>query len=378
MSNMAMNRHGVRAWAAAVVAPFPHGPQRERAALVELQHRRLHALTPLLTLSIIANTIAMAVAVMGDLPWWQQALPPAIIAIAAGWRFAVWRRRAATPPTDVAYRQLSRTVPVAAGLGLVAGVWGVNAFVETERFYCIVAPVFIGLSALVAANCLASVPRAAEAAMAGALGPLVVKMLLFPNLGIRSMAVMLIVIGLLQARLIRGKFVETISMLTLQNEIAELADHDSLTNLKNRRAFSARLDAALAGGRSITVVALDLDGFKRANDAHGHHVGDAVLIEVAHRMTTVAISASCIARLGGDEFALIFEDVDAGQTGAEIDAVRAIIAMPYDLLEARVSITASIGSASNKVGVTDADAIMRIADRQLYAEKAVAHGRRIA
>jgi diguanylate cyclase (GGDEF)-like protein len=378
MSGMAKSGRGFRAWLAAILAPFPQGPANVRAALVELQYRRLHALTPVLTLAIIANTAAMAVAVMGDLPLWQQIIPPAIIAIAAAWRFSVWRQRAEVPPTDVAYKQLSRTVPIVAALGLVAGLWGVNAFVETERFYCIVAPVFVGLSALVGANCLASVPRAAEAAMAGALGPLVVKMLLFPNLGIRSMAVMLIIIGLLQARLIRAKFVETISMLTLQNEIAELADHDSLTGLQNRRAFSTRLDAALASGRGVTVVALDLDGFKGANDAHGHQAGDAILIEVARRMQTVAISASCVARLGGDEFALIFDGVDAGQMAVEIDAVRAMIGLPYDLSDARVSISASIGSASNADGAVASDAILKAADLQLYAEKAIAHARRAA
>lgn len=352
-----------------VLAPFPAVPERIHAALVQLQFERFHALVPLMMLAIVANTAAMAVAVMGDLPVWQQALPPAIIVGVALRRLAVWRRASACPATDDAYAQLSLAVPFAAGLGFVGGLWGVNAFVETERFYCMVAPVFIGLSVLVAANGLTSVPRAAQAVMLGGLSPLVVKMLLFDNLGVRSMAVMLILIGLLQARLIRIKFVETVKMLTLQQEIAELAERDSLTGLNNRRAFAARLDAALAGGGLVTVVSIDLDGFKQANDTHGHHAGDEVLVQVAQRLTTVAVSAACVARLGGDEFALIFDGVSAGLVESEIAAVRAIVGLTYDVPDARIRISASIGTATSDEFARDPSAMQRAADRRLYAEK---------
>jgi diguanylate cyclase (GGDEF)-like protein len=315
---------------------------------------------------------------MGDLPLWQQILPPALIAGGAIWRLAVWRRTSAVPPTAAAYAQLSLAVPVAAGLGLVGGVWGVNAFVETEKFYCIVAPVFIALSALVAANGLNSVPRAANAAMIGALPPLVIKMLLFPNLGIRSMAVMLILIGLLQARLVSVKFVETVKMLTLQQEIADLAERDSLTGLHNRRAFAIRLESALAGGAPVTVASIDLDGFKKANDEFGHHAGDEVLVEVAKRLGTVAVSAASVARLGGDEFALIFDGTSARQIEAEIAAVRAIVNLAYEVPDATIVISASIGLATSGECRRDASEILRAADRRLYAEKSLSRARSAA
>ena len=271
---------------------------------------------------------------------------------------------------EAGYHSLQKVVFVAGGLGLVSGVWTVNAFRETEQYYCVVAPVFLALSALVSANCLASVPRAATAAMACALAPIVIRMLVFDNLGIRTMAVMLVLIAALQHRLVQAKFHETVKMLTLQHEIVQLAEADALTGLKNRRAFTASLEAHLDTGTPMTVAMIDLDGFKAANDTHGHHAGDAVLVEVAQRMTTVAVSALCIARLGGDEFALVFDgSVSGTQAACEAEAVRAIIGLPYTVGDAMITISASIGVASSPADGTDLSALMQVADRALYTEK---------
>jgi diguanylate cyclase (GGDEF)-like protein len=174
------------------------------------------------------------------------------------------------------------------------------------------------------------------------------------------------------------KFVETVKMLTLQQEIAELADHDSLTGLHNRRAFAARLDAALAGDGPVTVASIDLDGFKLANDGHGHHAGDEVLVQVAQRLTTVAVSASSVARLGGDEFALIFDGTGVDQVEAEIAAVRAIVNLSYDLPDASIQISASIGMATSAECEREPSAMLRAADRRLYAEKSLSRTRSVA
>jgi diguanylate cyclase len=368
---MRTSQNGLRNRLARLFAPFtPHVPPAVRNDLIRLQHERLHALTPLLHLTIAANTLAMAVALMGELPLWQQLTPPGIILASAIVHLLRWRRRTADLSIAAIWAKLERAVPSAGVLGLVAGVWGVSAFIETERYYCMVAPVFVALSALVSANCLTSVPRAAIAAMAGALGPLVVKMMLYPNLGIRSMAVMLILIGMLQSRLVLGKFAETVKMLTLQHEITLLAGTDALTGLENRRAFTACLDTLLDRDMPMTVAMIDLDGFKSANDMHGHHAGDAVLVEIAVRMRTVAVSATCIARLGGDEFALVFDDsVAETQVLRETDAVRAVIGLPFAVGDAIIAISASIGVAHSPAEGSDASVLMQAADRALYREK---------
>ena len=371
MVNDVTSQSGGRARLARLVAPFDgNAPAHVRIPLIQLQFERLHGLAPLLCLTIIANTAAMALAVMGELPVWQQLIPPAILIGVCLWNLVKWRPQRASITPEAGYHSLQKVVFVAGGLGLVSGVWTVNAFRETEQYYCVVAPVFLALSALVSANCLASVPRAATAAMACALAPIVIRMLVFDNLGIRTMAVMLVLIAALQHRLVQAKFHETVKMLTLQHEIVQLAEADALTGLKNRRAFTASLEAHLDTGTPMTVAMIDLDGFKAANDTHGHHAGDAVLVEVAQRMTTVAVSALCIARLGGDEFALVFDgSVSEAQAAREAEAVRAVIGLPYTVGDAMITISASIGVASSPADGTDLSALMQVADRALYTEK---------
>lgn len=363
-----MRQAGWRTRAALLVRPFPEeAPPSVRTSLIQLQYERLHALTPLLCLTIAANTLAMALAVMGELPVWQQALPPVILLCVTLWYALRWQPLRAPVEPEAGHRRLQQSVFVAAGLGLVSGIWTVNAFRETEQYYCVVAPVFLALSALVSANCLTSVPRAATAAMAFALAPIVVRMLVLDNLGIRTMAVMLVLIAALQHRLVLAKFRETVRMLTLQHDIVQLAEADALTGLANRRAFGARLETQLASGKPVTLAMIDLDGFKAANDSYGHHAGDAVLIGVAERMRTIAGDALCIARLGGDEFAIVFgtqRDVTE-----RIDALRAVIALPYSVGDDIVSVSASIGVAQSPQDGHTVSALMQVADRALYAEK---------
>jgi diguanylate cyclase (GGDEF)-like protein len=366
------NRHNI--WAR-IVAPFTTTvPAQVRDSLTLLQYERLHALTPLMCLTIAATAIAMAMAVIGDLPLWQQILPPAIIVVACLARLAAWRKRSNVTPVQ-AWEQLKKTVFITGGLGLVAGLWTVNAFDETDTYYCMVAPVFLCMASLVSASCLTSVPGAARAAMIMACAPMVVRLVGYDNLGVRSMGVILALIVALQLRLIRMKFIETEKMLILQHDIAELAESDGLTGLKNRRAFTAQLQAQLESGAGATVAMLDLDGFKLANDTYGHHAGDEVLISVAHRMNAVALTASCAARFGGDEFALLYgAGVSEEQVRAEVDALAAMIALPHLVGDDFVTVAASVGVAH--AGDGDMAALLQSADRALYADKRKRKARR--
>jgi diguanylate cyclase (GGDEF)-like protein len=353
---------------ARMIAPFNTTvPAPVRDSLTLLQYERLHALTPLMCLTIIAIAIAMATAVMGDLPLWQQVAPPVIIISVCLARLVTWRKMAIMPPAQ-AWLHLRRTVFVVGGLGLVAGLWSVNAFDETDKYYCMVAPVFLCMAALVSANCLTTVPGAARAAMVMACAPMAVCLISYDNLGVRSMGVILILIVMLQLRLIRTKFIETEKMLILQHEITAMAESDGLTSLKNRRAFTAQLQAQLDSGAGATVAMLDLDGFKAANDTYGHHAGDEVLISVAGRMNAIAVTASCAARLGGDEFALLYgPGISEDQVRAEVAALVEMIALPHPVGNDLVSVSASVGIAHADDG--DMATLLQSADRALYADK---------
>lgn len=361
-------RRKLAGWCSPFTAPVP---QHVRGPLVALQHERLLAALPLLCLLIAANAVAMATAVIGELPVWQQLTPPAIIITGALLTLARFRRRPAGANPARALSDLRRAPLVTVPLGLVAGLWCVNAFIETERFYCMTAPLFIGLAALVSATCLLAVPRAAIGAMIATVSPIVIKMASYDNLGVRAMAVMLVLVTGMQANVVLAKFRETVTMLTLQLELNRLAGSDPLTGLDNRLTFDRQLRTLLDRQTPVMVALADLDGFKAANDSHGHHAGDLVLAEVAQRMRSHCPSALAIARLGGDEFALLF-DAARGTLAIELElaALRSAVARPYrcDGLELRVE--TSLGTALSLTDGIEPRLLLRRADERLYADKA--------
>lgn len=371
MTVIAVRERGFRALIERWTSPFTCAvPESVREPLIRLQAERLHAALPLLCLAIAANAIAMGLAVWGDLPAWQQLGPPVIIAGTCLIALARSRWRRARASLAEAERQLRGALCISAALGLVAGIWCVNAFNETEQYYCMVAPVFIGIAALVTATCLLSVPRAAIVGMAATVAPIVVKMALYENLGVRAMAAMMVVTVVMQSVVVLGKFRETVRTLTLQHELNRLAETDSLTGLDNRLAFLRALDERLDARRPVLVAMVDLDGFKRANDTHGHHAGDEVLAEVGRRMRAEAPGACSIARLGGDEFALLFElPEDRAGLREEIAAIRAAVARPIAYGGATIIVSASIGLALSPEDGVEPTALLRTADLALYAEK---------
>ena len=362
------SKHWNKRWLSPFTAPVP-APVRD--ALTVLQAERLHAILPLLCITIAANALAMAVAVLGDLPWWQQSAPPLIIVGGCVALLVRSRVKGCPASADAAYRQLQLAPFVTAGLGLVAGLWAVNAFTETEKFYCMVAPVFIGIAALISATCLLSVPRAAIAGMITVVAPMIIKMMLYDNLGVRAMAVMMIIVTLMQSGVVQAKFRETVAMLSVQNELNILAESDSLTGLDNRLAFMRKLEAGLCAEIPTLVALVDLDGFKRVNDTYGHQAGDAVLAEIANRMRLLAASALSVARLGGDEFALLF-DVSSSDAQArdEVAAIHAAVPLPLIHGTAMLSVGASFGIAASVESGQSSFALLARADECLYADKA--------
>jgi diguanylate cyclase (GGDEF)-like protein/PAS domain S-box-containing protein len=106
--------------------------------------------------------------------------------------------------------------------------------------------------------------------------------------------------------------------------LAHLAQHDPLTGLANRILLQDRLLQGLArarrAGRPLVVAVVDLDGFKSVNDAHGHPIGDVVLVEVARRLVRSVRPADTVARLGGDEFVVVAEGLTLPEEAASFGA----------------------------------------------------------
>lgn len=160
-----------------------------------------------------------------------------------------------------------------------------------------------------------------------------------------------------------------------RNELARQASHDQLTGLANRALFLERVRQAIGRARrtgaKLAILFLDLDEFKRINDTHGHDTGDAVLIEVARRLSEAIRVCDTPARWGGDELVVLLEDLD-GEAGAhEVgERIRDALSAPL-LASGGLAVTASIGISilDDRSVSASAELLVKNADAAMYAAK---------
>jgi diguanylate cyclase (GGDEF)-like protein len=165
-----------------------------------------------------------------------------------------------------------------------------------------------------------------------------------------------------------------------EQEITRLARFDSLTGLPNRAMMRQTLDEALKNAarrqKGCALFLIDLDRFKNVNDTLGHPVGDALLRQVAQRLTSVMGDHGQIGRLGGDEFkAVLPGTVDLGLLESLARTLIEQVSRPYMIEGHRVTIGASVGIAIGDPGRGCADSLVRNADLALYAAKGDGRGR---
>jgi diguanylate cyclase (GGDEF)-like protein len=152
-------------------------------------------------------------------------------------------------------------------------------------------------------------------------------------------------------------------------EMRFLAEHDALTRLLNRRAFSSRMDAEIGRaaryGRQFALLLCDLDGFKGVNDRYGHLTGDQVLERAAGALLRSVRSADAVFRIGGDEFAVILPETTADQMTPVLGRLQQAVGEAG----AEMGVSASFGAALFPADGEDADALFRSADAAMYARK---------
>lgn len=153
-------------------------------------------------------------------------------------------------------------------------------------------------------------------------------------------------------------------------QLKDLAQHDPLTGLLNRRALAEQMDEILARaagvGMGVQVLFIDLDRFKEVNDVQGHFIGDQVLIEVAQRLRRALPEPALVARWGGDEFVAVVPVV-AGRN--LVPAIRSSLADPIRVRDNEIRIDASIGISLSPEQGRDVDALVRQADVAMYQAK---------
>lgn len=161
-----------------------------------------------------------------------------------------------------------------------------------------------------------------------------------------------------------------------QNEelILDMATHDSLTGLPNRRLLQDRIKQILAHGQRAqthaAVLFIDLDHFKIINDSLGHDIGDLLLKEVTARITSCVRMEDTIARQGGDEFIAVLHSITKTQDAAlQAQKILDKLSLPFQIQNEELHIGASIGIAIFPDNGTDADTLLRNSDIAMYHAK---------
>lgn len=159
-----------------------------------------------------------------------------------------------------------------------------------------------------------------------------------------------------------------------EQEALLLARTDALTGLVNRRQFGSTLESAVESAteisRQLSIMLIDLDGFKNANDTYGHAAGDAVLKAVAHRLLTVFGAHNTIARLGGDEFAILISEVPDGESAMHLaQQASGILHEPLAWRSNMIAIGASIGISRFPEDGAGASELLHAADIAMYDAK---------
>jgi diguanylate cyclase (GGDEF)-like protein len=161
----------------------------------------------------------------------------------------------------------------------------------------------------------------------------------------------------------------------LMQQIRKMADTDALTGLANRRKFERSLAQEIARaqrhGETVTLMMMDIDHFKKLNDAHGHQVGDDVLRAAGVTLSERSRPFDIAARYGGEEFAVILPSCTSKESLVVAERFRsALKEMPSSM-----TITASAGVATFPTHAATADALLKAADEALYESKRMGRDR---
>jgi diguanylate cyclase (GGDEF)-like protein/PAS domain S-box-containing protein len=159
---------------------------------------------------------------------------------------------------------------------------------------------------------------------------------------------------------------------SVEARLAYMAMHDALTGLPNRAFFADHMQRAAAAATAenpIALLYLDVDHFKHINDSKGHAAGDALLCQVAGRLSGMTEEGDLVARLGGDEFAVVLRLDEMARAEQFAEHLLKLLAAPFDLDGVNEHVTCSIGIALAPDHTNDDDVLMRHADLALYAAK---------
>jgi diguanylate cyclase (GGDEF)-like protein/PAS domain S-box-containing protein len=159
-----------------------------------------------------------------------------------------------------------------------------------------------------------------------------------------------------------------------EKKIAHLAHYDYLTDLPNRALFLDVLGHSIALAKrnkhKVAILFLDLDGFKKINDAHGHDAGDLLLKEVAVRLKETVRGSDAVARVGGDEFIIVLDNINSEDNVALVaHKINVALLAPFEVNGQPCQVGGSIGISMFPQDSKDSEQLIKLADDAMYMAK---------
>jgi len=354
--------------------------------LLKAQHQAFTRQMPMMYFILLSSTWALAATHIRFAPLWLTVGVPALFTLGCTLRIAFWwRTRGMEPSAEVAHAILRRTNRLACGIAIAFTIWSFLLVPYGDAYTRSHVAFYMAITVISCIFCLMYVRSAAFMVTVIVNGAFIAFFLASrqPTFVAIAINMLLVCTGMMSILLTNYRNFENMVISqkrteALSNENLLLANRDSLTELPNRRAFFAHLEAELekakANGTRLALGVIDLDGFKPVNDLYGHSVGDRLLINVSKRLSE-SLKASKAFRLGGDEFAIIAPVIpDDAQLVANANAISERLRAPYHMAEGTVHVSASMGIAVFPHLASTLEELFDRADYALYHAKRTRRG----
>jgi diguanylate cyclase (GGDEF)-like protein len=350
--------------------------------LAREQYRILTLQVPILYCAILINSFFMIIAVWKDVGLLLSLSFPLIASPIMLVRAIIWRKRRhhyLEVPIETVRQNLLGTVKSAVTVALIFACWAVAIMSQASAQNFAYVPLCTILSMLTTAYCLKALPAATYSVMIAGIMFIVSAMVITGDLKMIAMALNIAVISALVTFMAIIEFerlrhlVDSRSMMVEQRADARrLANRDPLTDMPNRRAFLDALykQQRTAPNNPVSMVMIDMNGFKPINDTYGHAAGDLLLVNAGKCLTDVVGNEGIVARLGGDEFAVLFTNgKDADWAYKQVQLMVYEINKPIMLEQHEIRMGAAFGIAHQNEMPGDPAELMQHADIALYEAK---------
>jgi diguanylate cyclase (GGDEF)-like protein len=358
------------------------GLQASSDELAKEQYRSLSQQLPVLYVVVALNCLFMAFSVWKGVGALKAFLFPALLIPVMAARFLTWRKRAKnTKAIEIGQiRGILRGNLIAATIiAFLLGSWNIIIMYSAPEEYFVYIPLFTIMSMITCAYCMVALPSSAYSVMISGTLYIVIAMGLTGELTMIVIAANILFVTVLVIYMVSTQFhtfrklVDSRSQMQLQTENSRhLAYNDQLTDMPNRRAFLQALNtySKKYADSLVSVVMIDMNGFKPINDTYGHAAGDKLLVNAGKCLSDVVGKTGIVARLGGDEFAVLFYN-PKGQEWINSRVLMMLYEMNKPILidEHEIRLGAAFGVCIADAMPEDPMELVRHADIALYDAK---------